>query len=87
MHLAVSFADENVNVVEAVHQTVSPPAYSRKNTGLPSRSLLELRVDVRNGPPTLRSGVAAPKAFGAGGEGNRTPVLVAIHANIYMFIR
>jgi len=22
-----------------------------------------------------------------GGEGNRTPVLVAIHANIYMFIR
>ena len=23
----------------------------------------------------------------AGGEGNRTPVLVAIHANIYMFIR
>src|SRR2546422_11323789 len=24
---------------------------------------------------------------GTGGEGNRTPVLVAIHANIYMFIR
>ena|SRR5437667_9290097 len=59
MHLVVSFADENVNVVEAVHQTVSPPAYSRKNTGLPSRSLLELRVDVQNGQPTLRSGVAA----------------------------
>ena len=30
---------------------------------------------------------AVPKAFGIGGEGNRTPVLVAFRANIYMLIR
>jgi len=32
-------------------------------------------------------GLAQPCATGIGGEGNRTPVLVAFRANIYMFIR
>src|SRR5262249_24932091 len=31
------------------------------------------REEVQNGPPMLCSGVAAPKAFGAGGKGIRTP--------------
>jgi len=32
-------------------------------------------------------GLASPARIGTGGEGNRTPVLVAFHANIYMLIR
>ena len=37
MRILVSFADEDVNVVESVHQT----AWSKKKAGLPSCGLLE----------------------------------------------
>jgi hypothetical protein len=60
--LAVQHLARYAAVVEAVHQAVSPPAYSRKNSGLPSRSLLDQGGEFQNGRPTLRSASARDSA-------------------------
>jgi hypothetical protein len=71
MQLIIRFADEYVKVIEAFHRTVAFAKRSWvKKAGLPSRSLAAPTHCDHVGPPTLCSGVAAPKAFGAGGEGS-----------------
>ena len=73
--LGINFANQYVNVIESeadVRRHISIDVIGL--AGLPSRSLAAPDIGFAPfGPPPLHYGVAAPKAFGAGGKGIRTP--------------